>query len=113
MDGGLGAPLGGQAADGAVHVLAKAQQGADYTAVQQGAVGVGVGQVGGQQVQLAELVEDAPGGGKLLVAKGAEVEDGEDFGLAVPEVWIASPAGRIRNTRIIPFCCFSSSAVSN
>ena len=82
MDGRLGAPLGGEAADGAVHFLAEAQQVADDAAVQQGAVGVGVGQVGGQQVQLAKLVEDGLGGGKLLVAEGAEVEDGEGFSLA-------------------------------
>ena len=72
----LGAPLSGEAAYGAVGVFVEAQQVADYAAVQQGAVGVGVGQVGGHQVQLAELVEDALGGGKLPVAQGAEVEDG-------------------------------------
>ena len=40
---------------------------------------LGVGQVGWQQVQLPELVEDDLGGGKPRIAEGTEVEDGEGF----------------------------------
>ena len=59
----LGAPLGGYQADGAVDVLVKAQQVADDAAVQQGAVGVGVGQVGRLQFQGAKLIKEGGGVG--------------------------------------------------
>ena len=59
----LGAPLGGYQPDGAVDVLVKTQQVADDAAVQQGAVGVGVGQVGRLEFFAAELVKDGGGVG--------------------------------------------------
>ena len=62
MDGGFGAPLGRQAAHSLVYVFVEARQVADYTAIQVGAVGVGVGQVGGFQLPVAEVVEDVLGG---------------------------------------------------
>ena len=46
VDGGLGAPLLRQPPHAPVDIIAEAQQVADDAAVQQGAVGVGVGQVG-------------------------------------------------------------------
>ena len=76
VDGGFGAPLGGEAAHSLVYVFVEAQQVADYTAIQVGAVGIGVSQVGGFQLPVAEVVEDVLGGGKLVVAEGAEVQDG-------------------------------------
>ena len=94
VDRRLGAPLLRQPPHAPVHLLVEPQQVADYAAVQQGTVGVGVGQVGGQQVQLAELVEDAIGGGKLLIPEGAEVEDGEGFGGAYGNYPSAVLAGR-------------------
>ena len=54
VDGGFSAPLGGEAAHSLVYVFVEAQQVADYTAIQVGAVGVGVGQVGGFQLPVAE-----------------------------------------------------------
>ena len=47
VDAGFGAPLLGEATDGPVGGVIEAEQVADYAAVQQGAVGVSVGQVGG------------------------------------------------------------------
>ena len=41
-------------------------------------MGVGVGQVGGLEVFIAEVVEDGFGGGELFAGEGAEVEDGEE-----------------------------------
>ena len=76
MDGGFGAPLSGEAAHSLVYVFVEAQQVADYTAIQVGAVGVGVSQVGGFQLPVAEFVEDILGGGKLVVAEGAEGRGG-------------------------------------
>ena len=58
MYGRLGAPFGGEAAYGLVDLLAVAEEIADDAAVEEGAVGVGVGEVGGQKVLVAELVED-------------------------------------------------------
>ena len=72
MDGRFGAPLPRQPPHSPVHVLAEAQQVADYPAVQQGAVGVGVGQVGGLQVEAAELVEDALADARCPVAQSEE-----------------------------------------
>ena len=41
VDGGFGAPYGGEAADGLVDFLVEAKEVADDAAVQEGAVGVG------------------------------------------------------------------------
>ena len=80
VDAGLGAPFLGEAADGPVSCFVEAEQVADDATVQEGAVGVGVGQVGGHEVAFAKVVEDVFGGGKLPVGKRAEVEDGERVG---------------------------------
>ena len=80
VDGGFGAPLGGEAAHSLIDAFVEAEQVADNAAVEQGAVGVGVGQVGGFQLPVAEVVEDGLGGGKLVVAEDAEVQDREGFG---------------------------------
>ena len=50
-----------------------------YALVEVGAVGVGVGEVGGHEVAVAEVVEYVLCGGELVVGEGAEVEDGEGF----------------------------------
>ena len=47
MDAGLAAPLGGEAAHTPVDFFVETQQIADHPAVEQCAVGVGVGEVGG------------------------------------------------------------------
>ena len=75
VDGGFGAPLFGEAADGLVDVLGEAEEVADYALVEVGAVGVGVGEVGGHEVAVAEVVEYVLCGGELVVGEGAEVED--------------------------------------
>lgn len=46
MDGGLGAPLGGETAHTFVGILIEAQEVADHALVQSSAVRVGFGQVG-------------------------------------------------------------------
>ena len=56
VDGWLGAPLLGQSPHSPVDILVATQQVADDAAVQQGAVGIGVGQVGGHHAQSVELV---------------------------------------------------------
>ena len=86
VDGGFGAPLGGEAAHSLVYVFVEAQQVADYTAIQVGAVGIGVSQVGGFQLPVAEVAEDVLGGGKLVVAEGAESRTGRD---SIPFIVIA------------------------
>ena len=48
MHGRLSAPLGGEAADCFVDIFAEAQEIADYAPIQEGAVRVGVCEVGGQ-----------------------------------------------------------------
>ena len=57
VDGWFGAPLGGEEAHCLIDVFAEAEQVADDAAVEEGAVGVGVGEVGGLEVEVAELVE--------------------------------------------------------
>ena len=42
MDGGFGAPLGGEAADSLVYAFVEAEQVTDDAAVEEGAVGVGI-----------------------------------------------------------------------
>lgn len=46
VDGRLGAPFGGEAADCYVDLLVEAEEIADDAPIQEGAVGVGVGKVG-------------------------------------------------------------------
>ena len=75
----LGAPLGGEAADSCVGVLVETQQITDHAAVQQRPVRVGVGEVGGLQLFVPELVEDRLRHAQLLVTEGAEVKDGQGF----------------------------------
>ena len=75
----LGAPLGGKLADSAVGVLIEPKQVAHHPTVQQGAVGVGVGQVGRPEVQFLELVEDGLGRGQLVIGKGTDIQDEEGF----------------------------------
>ena len=58
MDGWLGAPFGGEAADGGVGGFVEVEEVADDAAVEEGAVRVGVGEVGGLEPEGAELVED-------------------------------------------------------
>ena len=79
MHGRLRAPLGGETADGLVDLLVEAEEIADDAAVEEGAVGVGVGEEGGEQVLLAELVENHFSHEKLLVGEAAEVKHGEGF----------------------------------
>ena len=50
MDGGFGAPFGGEAADGLVGFFVEAQEVADDAAVEDGAAGVGVREVGRLQL---------------------------------------------------------------
>ena len=57
VDGWFGAPLGGEQAYCLIDVFIEAEQVADDTAVKEGAVFVGVGEVGGLEVEVAELVE--------------------------------------------------------
>ena len=80
VDGGFGAPLFGEAADCLVDVVREAEEVADYALVEVGAVRVGVGEVCGHEVAVAEVVEYVLCGGELVVGEGAEVEDGEGFG---------------------------------
>lgn len=47
VDAGFGAPFGGEAADGLIGCMVEAEEIADDAAVEKGAVGIGVGQVGG------------------------------------------------------------------
>ena len=67
VDGGFGAPFRTETANRAVDVLIKAQQIADHLAVEESAVGVGVGQVGGLEIFVAEVFEDGFRGGQLPV----------------------------------------------
>ena len=55
----------------------KVVAGALYAAVDGG---FGVGEVGGHEVAVAEVVEYVLCGGKLVVRERAEVENGEGFG---------------------------------
>ncbi len=73
MDGGFGAPFGGEAADVLVDGFVEAEEAADDAAVEQGAVGVGVGEVSGLQVFVAEFFKNGLGGGELGVGEGSEV----------------------------------------
>ena len=61
VDGWLGAPFGGEAADGDIGGFVEVEEIADDAAVEEGAVGVGVGEVGGLELEGAELVEDGLG----------------------------------------------------
>lgn len=54
----LGAPLGGKAADCFVDILTESPEIADYAPAQESAVGVGVAEVGGQKILVAELVRN-------------------------------------------------------
>ena len=80
VDAGLGAPFLGEATNGPVSCFVEAEKIGDDATVEQGAVGVGVGQVGGHEVAFAKIFEDVLGGGKLFVRQGAEIEDRERFG---------------------------------
>ena len=75
----LTAPLGGEEAHCLIGVFAEAQQVADDTPVKEGAVFVGVGEVGRLQVEVAELVEYVARRFQLLVGGGADVEDKQDW----------------------------------
>lgn len=61
MDGRLRAPFGGEAADGLVNLLVEAEEISDGAAVEEVAVGSGVGEVDRQKDLVAELFEDHPG----------------------------------------------------
>ena len=63
VDAGFGAPFGGEAADGPVGCIVETEKIADDATIQEGTVGVGVGQVGGLQFLIAKLVEDVLGDG--------------------------------------------------
>ena len=67
MHGRFGAPLGGEAADCLVDIFAEAQEIADDATVQEGAVGVGVCEVGGHQIFVPELLENYFGHEKLFI----------------------------------------------
>ena len=58
VDGRLGAPLGRQTPHPNVDVLVESQQVADDAVVQQGAIGVSIGQECGHQLLVTKLVED-------------------------------------------------------
>ena len=77
VDGWLGAPFGGEAADGYVGGFIEAEQVAADAAVEEGAVGIGVGEVGGLELEVTEFVENRFGAAELVVAEGVEVEHGE------------------------------------
>ena len=49
VDGGFGAPLGGEEADCLIDIKVEAEEVADYALVEVGAVGVGVGEVCGMR----------------------------------------------------------------
>ena len=74
MDGGFGAPLGGEATDSLVDIVVKAEEVADDATVKERTVGVGVCEVGGEEVLVSELVKDLFCPGELGVGEGAEVE---------------------------------------
>jgi len=67
----LGAPLGREAADGLVDILVEAQEIADYAPVQEGTIGVGVGEVSGHQVLVPELLEYRLGHKQLFVREAS------------------------------------------
>ncbi len=73
MNGRLGAPLGGEAANAQVDVIVEAEHIAEHAPVEQGAVGICVRQVGGLEFLVAELIEYRLDGRQLLVRQGAEV----------------------------------------
>ena len=81
MDGGFGAPFGGEATDGCVGLFVEAQVVADDAAVEVGAVGVGVREVGGLQLFVAEFIEDELRHDELVVAEGVEVQQGHELRL--------------------------------
>ena len=70
----LCAPLGGQPSHRLVSGVVEAEEIADDAPVQEGAVGVGVREVGGLQLFVSELVEDGLGRAQLLIREGAEVQ---------------------------------------
>ena len=74
VDRRLCAPLGGETPHCGVGVLIEAEEVADDAPVQEGAVGVGVREVGGLQVFVTELVEDGLSRAQLLIREGAEVQ---------------------------------------
>ena len=82
VDGGFGAPFGGEAADAFVGFFVEAQEVADDAAVEEGAVGVGIRQVGRLKLFVSELVEDRFCRFQLIVAKGTEVQHSEGFSLS-------------------------------
>ena len=79
MDGWLGAPFGGEAADGLVGGAVEAEEVADDVLVEQGAVRVCVRDVGGLEFFVPELLEDVFRFVQLVVAQGAEVEHRQRF----------------------------------
>ena len=81
VDAGFGAPFGGQAAYGLIDGIVKAEEVADYLAVEEGAVGVGIGQVGRHQLTVAEVVEDGLGGVQPVIGEGAQVKDRQCCGV--------------------------------
>ena len=82
MDGRLEAPRKCEATNEVVDMLVEAEKVADDAAVEKGPVGVSIGEIGRLEFQIAELVKDGLGSGKLGIGEGAEVEDGEGFGRA-------------------------------
>ncbi len=73
MNGWLGAPLGGELANGLVGGFIKAKQIANYKFVQQGAGFIAVGKVSGQEVLVFELVKDGFGVLYLRWGQGPKV----------------------------------------
>ena len=73
----LCAPLGGQATDGCVGLLVEAQELTDHSSIQKSTVGIGVGKIGGLQLDVPQFAEDGLRGALLLVAEGVEVQDGQ------------------------------------
>ena len=91
-----------------IDIFAEAEQVADYAAVEQGAVGVGVGEVGGLEVEVAELVEYRLRGLQLLVAERAKVENEAGSRLKLQLYRRALPLDDLRATNMTKGreCCF-------
>ncbi len=70
----LGAPLGGKAADCFVDILAETEKIADDAPIQEGAIGVGVREVGGLKHLVSKLIEDSLSYIYLLLAESSGVQ---------------------------------------
>lgn len=75
MNGRLGAPLGGEAANAQVDVIVEAEHIAEHAPVEQGAVGVCVRQVGRLKFLRQEVLEDFLSECYLPIAECPEIED--------------------------------------